>query len=350
MSHAIITTDGAGLVLTEDVQLDENPVLIYLASLGGRAADPETSRRTMRVALETVAGILTDSLVEYPQDSGKWIYKGDPLIIPWGQLRYKHTTLIKARLLEVGSAASAKKKLSALRGVLKAAWRLEQMTANEYMRAIDLDMKNIESETLPAGRSITSGELEALLRACENDQTAAGVRDAAIIALLYSCGLRRAELVGLNLADYDAAGGELVIRQGKGRKERLAHVVNGASAALADWLHLRGDGAGPLFLPIRKGGHIKQSEGRLTTQAVYHILQSRADQAKVKGLSPHDFRRTFVSDLLDAGADISTVQRLAGHANVTTTARYDRRPEAAKRKAAELLHVPYRRRVMEIGG
>jgi site-specific recombinase XerD len=81
----------------------------------------------------------------------------------------------------------------------------------------------------------------------------------------------------------------------------------------------------------------------MTDQAVYSILVRRARQANVRRFSPHDLRRTFVSNLLDAGADVVTVQKLAGHANVETTARYDRRGEEAKRKAVGLVDTPYSR-------
>src|SRR5690606_30135892 len=95
---------------------------------------------------------------------------------------------------------------------------------------------------------------------------------------------------------------------------------------------------GALFLPINKGGTI--SNRRMNDQSVFDILAKRAAEAGMKDVSPHDFRRTFISGLLDAGADITTVQKMAGHSNVTTTARYDRRGEVAKQKAAELLYVP----------
>ena len=79
----------------------------------------------------------------------------------------------------------------------------------------------------------------------------------------------------------------------------------------------------------------------MTDQSVLSILDRIRRKAKVRPFSPHDLRRSFISDLLARGADIATVQRMAGHANIQTTARYDRRGEEAKRKAAELLHVPF---------
>jgi integrase len=152
--------------------------------------------------------------------------------------------------------------------------------------------------------------------------------------------LRRGELAGLHLADYSPTNRSLTVRHGKGRKERLVPVASGAATLLEEWLAVRGPVPGSLFLPINKGGVIGTAP--LSTQAVYKALTRRATAAELKDpVSPHDMRRTFVGDLLDAGADIATVQQLAGHASVTTTARYDRRGEAAKQRAVDLLHVPH---------
>jgi len=106
-----------------------------------------------------------------------------------------------------------------------------------------------------------------------------------------------------------------------------------------EWVAVRGDEAGPLLCPVTQTGEVVVRP--MTDQAVYGILRTRAAKAKVKAFSPHDLRRSCVSDLLDAGVDISVVQRFVGHANVTTTARYDRRGEQAKKKAAKSLHVPF---------
>jgi integrase len=159
------------------------------------------------------------------------------------------------------------------------------------------------------------------------------------LAVLYGVGLRRAEVVALELSDWDPVGKSLSVRRGKGRKARITYPPPGAQAALAAWLSLRMGGGTALFVPIRKNGVL--AVRAMTDQAVLYVLQKRARLAGVKAFSPHDLRRTFISDLLDIGADIATVQSLAGHANVQTTARYDRRGEATRRRAAEMLHVPY---------
>lgn len=313
-AHALIIPNAARL------PLDRNAAAVYLASLA------LGSRRTMRDALNVIAAMLTNG-------------DADALTLQWAALRFQHTAAIRAKLAEHYGAATANKMLSALRGVLKTSWRLGQMSADDYNRAADV--QGVNGATLPKGRALASGEIDALMTACLNDSSAAGTRDAAIIALLRVGGLRRAEICALNVDDYDAASGALVIR-GKRNKERAGYVTNGAKEALDDWLILRGNETGALFCPVSKGGTIILR--RMYPEAIFNLLCKRAAQAGVKDLSPHDFRRTFAGDLLDAGADIVTVQKLMGHANVQTTARYDRRGEQAKRKAVALLHVPYRKR------
>jgi integrase/recombinase XerD len=188
---------------------------------------------------------------------------------------------------------------------------------------------------------LSPGELTALLAVCD-DGTAAGTRDAALIAIAYTCGLRRAELAALQVEDYDQDKQTLVVRHGKGNKERIVPLAPSAADALADWLHIRGGALSHLFTAYHRGDH-PTGEG-MTDQAIYYILQGRAEQAGVKAFSPHDLRRTFAGDLLDEGTDLSTVQKLLGHASPSTTAGYDRRDEKATRAAVNKLHVSYRRK------
>ncbi len=340
MSHELALYNKEGKLpeaAPEARPLAENPAAVYLASLG------PGSRRTMRQALDTMAELLSGGRIT------------DALLLDWSRLRYPHAAALRAALTERYAPATVNKMLSALRGTLKAAWRLGQISAEERERASDVSPAR--GERLPRGRSLAPGEIRALVEDCLTDaaapasaakaapapRPALAARDAALLALLYGCGLRRAEIAALDLSDLreGSEGGLSLVVRGKRNKERLVPVgAGGAEAALRDWLAARGGEDGPLFVPFRKGDRPQRGQ-RMTTQAVYHVCRERQARAGVAPFSPHDFRRTFVGDLLDRGADIVTVQKLAGHASVTTTARYDRRGERAKRTAADLLHVPY---------
>jgi integrase len=225
--------------------------------------------------------------------------------------------------------------LAAVKGTMREAWRLGQLDAEE-LRRIE-DVPSVKAKTLPAGRAVLPAEIARLVGACDRS-TAGGARDAALLAVLYGGGLRRAEAVALGLDDFNSETGALTIRGGKGGKDRIGYATNGAGALLAGWLVHRGQEPGPLFCPVRKDGRIEVR--RMTAQAAYKALHVLAVDAGIRSFSPHDLRRSFVGALLDAGADLASVQALAGHASPTTTARYDRRGERARRAAAELLHVP----------
>lgn len=312
------------LFTPNNTPLDQNPAAVYIARLPS-----QHSKRNMSRYLSQIAALLSAGKI-------------NGLELQWGTLRYQHTGAIRALLLEQYAPRTVNAMLSALRGVLKEAWRLGQMSADDYQRAIDVE--NIQLYGLPSGRELSAGEIMALSTACRNDRSWAGIRDLAIIALLYTCGLRRAELAKLSLDDYNGETGQLKVISGKGRKDRTVYVVNGARAALHDWLEIRGNESGTLFMPINKGGKLRMQP--ITAQTVYNILKKRGKEAGVTDFTAHDLRRTFVGDMLDRGVDIVTVQRLVGHASPETTARYDRRPEEIKRSAAQKLFFPYERRTL----
>ena len=309
---ATITTTGL-----ETTRRSQNPALVYLAGLS------VTGRRSMKHRLETVSRLVAGTVDGFD----------------WSSMRYEHVVAVRSRLSESGlSPASVNATLCAIRGVAREAWNLGLMSTDDYTRINGV--KGLRSSRLPAGRMLSPGEIGALFHACRADKTAAGRRDAAILGLLLGAGLRRSECAGLQLRDFNAEDGSLRVR-GKGDKERLTYLNNGALDALLDWIAFRGSDDGPLLTRVSQRGMI-QPEG-LTDQAIYGALAKRASEAEVAHFSPHDLRRTTASNLIDLTGDLSAVQALLGHASVVTTTRYDMRGEGAKKRAASAWHLPYRR-------
>ena len=308
------------------------PALVYLASLS------RGSHRGQQTALCDAACLLTGKDPEELPRSEKALLVET---LPWHKLGYQHTNALRALLAERHSAAYANKILSAVRGVLKSAWQIGLMDADAYMRAAAVKrIKGSNDDDAAAGRALSFGEFAALLKACDDDPSPAGPRDSAIIGLGVRAGLRRGEIVGLTLDAYD--GKAVIVRKGKGNKKRTVPVAPGLDAALNDWVSLRGSHPGPLFQPVDKAGAIKP--GHISPAAIARIVNKRAAEAGVSAFSPHDMRRTCAGDLLDTGADISTAQKIFGHASANTTAGYDRRGERAKVAAVNRLHMPYKRR------
>jgi len=293
-----------------------SPAQAYLNSLS------PAGKRTQAIALNNLAYIFSDAKTS------------DALTFPWHLLRYENTSGLSAHMVDIGYAkATVNKHLVALRRVLEEAFRLGLYTDyNDYYRAAGV--RSLRVESLPRGRSLAMQELEQLVSACQSDQANPhlGVRDTAIITLMYACGLRRQETVDLNLADLDLENQKIRIL-GKGSKQRFVYLSQDALPAIEAWLHIRGRQLGPLFTRIGKAG--KVSLKRLSAQAVYYILKTRQKEAGVASFSPHDLRRTTITDMLEADIDVLTVSAIAGHASADT-------PEDTKRAAAEKLRSPFK--------
>ena len=302
------------LVLSEPLPLTSHPAAVYLRSLS------PGSKPTMTTALNAIASLLSNG-------------QCDLYTLDWSAIKYRHTAAVRASLLERYAPATASKIMCAFRRVLDEARKLGLMSAADYANAIDLP--GIRDTRKLRGRALSQSEITALMGVCAKDGSKLGARDAALIAILRGAGLRRGEAVKLNVRDFNPETGGLEINRAKGGKSRLVYLPSVAITHVEHWLDVRGRRPGAILCPIRKGGKLEFRH--LSSQAVLKVLQKRAKEAGVASFSPHDFRRTFCSDLLDAGVDIVTVQKLAGHADPTTTAKYDRRGEEIKRKAVQKL-------------
>lgn len=227
----------------------------------------------------------------------------------------------------------------------------DELTDREQAERISrLAEKVIAVETVkgsrgPMGRHLENSELAALLKACTDDPSPIGTRDAAFLSVAIATGCRNEEIRSLTLEDiqYKGEGADLTIRHGKGDKSRTVYLYNGSLAALNAWLDVRGVKPGFLFCRIRKGGDILIDE-HITYEGTRKILYKRFLESGLSdSLSWHDFRRTLAGILFDNGTDPSIIQDQFGHASYNTTKKYDRRPESRRREALKTIEVPYQK-------
>jgi integrase/recombinase XerC len=204
------------------------------------------------------------------------------------------------------SARSVARKLAALRAFFRFLTREGAIPGNPARLLSSPKLP----KTLPT--VISAEEANQLVDATAKEALA---RDLVIFELLYGCGLRVAELVGLNLDDFDWNERWIRVR-GKGRKERQVPFGGKAAQALERYLQSRAGYASHALVLNRKGG-------RLTTRSVERIVKQYAVRfAGDPSLHPHSFRHAYATHLLNDGADLRAIQELLGHASLSTTQKY----------------------------
>jgi len=289
------------------IPLEGNPLGTYLSTL-----DSNESRRTMATCVRNIQGILHHALYSMvPAEVG----------------------MVRNTLRQTYRPATRNKHMSALRGYLRVAHRMG-MVGDLVMREL-AEAKNFKSAQGLSGRMIQQAEIDAMISVCPQEE-ALGARDGALLAVLRA-GLRRAEAVGLDLEDLSFADNRLRVL-GKGEKERLVPLPLGARRLLLCWLVHRGTEAGPL---LGRTDVLPRLE-RLSTQTVADrvaALWQRSGGALDATPTPHDFRRTLATELLDNAQNPKVAQEILGHAMLETTVRYDRGPEERKAKAMALVKV-----------
>lgn len=211
----------------------------------------------------------------------------------------------------LGSSSRARA-MSAVRGFFGYLEREERISANPVR------MLRSRREHRPHPRELSQGDIERLLAAPASDDPC-DVRDRAMLELLYGCGLRVSELVGLPASAVNLTEGYLRVI-GKGSKERAVPVGRKALAALRTYL-------GEARRALDKSGRahalfLGRRGGALTRQAFWKRLKQHAMVAGLDHVSPHVLRHSFATHLLEGGADLRTVQLLLGHADITTTQIY----------------------------
>ena len=272
--------------------------------------------------------------------AARWLSDGehDALSLDWPTIDYP--AIIQLLGFMTGSYAPATQRLAraAIRGVMRQCWRLGQITAEELHTRID-DLSKSRGKRLPAGRAIEPVEFSQLLTVAAACGGTRAARNIALLTLLYVLGVRRSELVGLELSDV-GDNGAVLVRKGKGGKERRAWIGDPRAVSILNrWIAIRGRLPGPLLCAVTTGGEVQPTVA-LRPARIQELIARWCATAGIPRCTPHDFRRTVATSLLDAGCDVDGVRLLLGHEHVQTTLAYRRSSRDLAREVAARIKLP----------
>lgn len=257
-------------------------------------------------------GLSENTLGAYGSDITALLAFLDGLGVPLERCSTRHLFLylthLRARKL---AASSLARHLSSVRGLF--AFAVQARLLEEDPSAL------LESPKLPTQlpEFLTRAEMDHLLEQ-PDPSTNLGFRDRVMLELLYAAGLRISELISLQLGDFDPQTGILRVF-GKRAKERLVPIHFAAQRLLCDYL----DHKRAAFQPVCRTIFLNRSGKGLTRQGVWKLIKRYAEAAGIRrSISPHTFRHTFATHLLEGGADLRTVQLLLGHAAINATEIY----------------------------
>lgn len=307
--------------ITQSYARQRHPARVYLASLQSKH-----SRETMMDRLELVASLKGSTIDDFP----------------WAALDFAEVQQL-VTLLNDGERAhtTINLTLSAIRGVLKAAWTLQLMSGEQYHRA--RSVKNLKGSRLPPGRVMENDEIERLRTAFHATPGAYGAMLCGLFGVFVGAGLRREEVCRLPVNSLRNRTLRVI---GKGNKERAIPLGKEPLSDLQLWLDMRSTLRVPhetMFVRVREGDAVVPEHG-IGIDTMDRIIRPWArlalppdfdEKDAFPQVTPHDLRRTFITRLLDNGVDVITVQRLAGHESSKTTERYDRRGEKAAEHAID---------------
>lgn len=294
---------------------EPSPTELFLSRLA------KTGRRSLRSQLTVTA-----QLLEWPNE--------DVENLPFHQLNYAQIEALKRQRLDDNkSPRTVNLMLFALKSIVKTGFLMGQVTDRQWRQVQAI--KRLTVNPSNRGKALVPASVNKLISHTEQDKRLIGIRDSCMLALFVSTGLRRFELSHLMIEDIQLTNHLVIVKSGKGKKPRQQPMPPWAVLYIKRWLAIKPNTTGYLFNPVWV--NFIKTDKRLSCAAIYQVVKARTLAATGIDISPHDLRRTYITELLNQKVDLSTASKLAGHANITTTQIYDKRNESVMRDAVALL-------------